>query len=164
MEPFKSSVYIPAVSGMLSRLVKVPPRVPEFCLVDTMLALVLPSSVLTGTGVLLPETATVPPEYTTSVAAAVVPPERPAMRTVLPLPAAFTICRSRFWLFGSELLFVVRAKKLPAAAAPVSGAAPIPGAANVLVSCVNRGPLDWLNTFVLVILLDLLWTNGMDGA
>lgn len=53
-------------------------------------------------------------------------------------------------------MFVVRAKKLPAAAAPVSGAAPIPGAANVLVSCVNKGPLDWLNTFVLVIPLDLL--------
>lgn len=78
------------------------------------------------------------------------------MRIVLPLPAAFKICRSKFWLEGINVLFVVRAKKLPAAAAPVSGAAPIPGAANVLVSCVNKGPLDWLNTFVFVIPLDLL--------
>ena len=60
MEPFKSKAYMPAVSGILSRLVKVPPSVPVFCLVVTMLVLALPSSVLTGAGVL--PTVTVPPE------------------------------------------------------------------------------------------------------
>lgn len=89
MEPFKSKKYIPAVRGMLSKLVKVPPSVPVFCLVVTMLELALPSNVLTGVGVL--PAVTVPPEYTASVAAAVVPPERLAIRTVLPLPLAFRI-------------------------------------------------------------------------
>lgn len=60
MEPFKSSEYIPAVSGMLMRLVKVPPSVPVFCLVVAMLAFELPSSVLLGVGVV--PTVTVPPE------------------------------------------------------------------------------------------------------
>ncbi|MBB6019776.1 hypothetical protein HNR77_000837 [Paenibacillus sp. JGP012] len=60
MEPFKSSEYMPAVSGMLMRLVKVPPSVPVFCLVVTRLAFELPSKVLLGVGVV--PTVTVPPE------------------------------------------------------------------------------------------------------
>lgn len=144
MEPLKFIRNMPAVSGRLSRLVNAPPSVPVFCLVVTTLAFVLPSNVLTGTGVL--PTVTVPPEYTTSVAAAVVPPEMLEIRKVLPLPAALMICSRRFWLLGSRVLFVVNAKKLPAAAAPLSAEASIPGAENVLVSWVNRGPLDWLNT------------------
>lgn len=59
---------------------------------------------------------------------------RPEIRKVLPLPAAFTTCSRRFWLEGIEELLVVRAKKLPAAAAPLSGEASIPGAEKVLVS------------------------------
>jgi len=60
IEPFRSNEYIPAVSGILAMLVKVPPRVPVFCLVVTTLVFVFPSSVLTGTGVL--PAVTVPPE------------------------------------------------------------------------------------------------------
>lgn len=60
IEPFRLSKYIPAVSGILVRLVKAPPNVPVFCLVETTLVFVFPSSVLTGTGVLPP--VTVPPE------------------------------------------------------------------------------------------------------
>ncbi|MNP49522.1 hypothetical protein D3C76_1437100 [compost metagenome] len=144
MEPLKFIRNMPAVSGRLSRLVNAPPSVPVFCLVVTTLVFVLPSNVFTGTGVL--PTVTVPPEYTTSVAAAVVPPDMLDIRKVLPLPAALRICRSRFWVEGIAALLVVKAKKLPAEAAPLSAEASIPGAENVLVSWVNRGPLDWLNT------------------
>lgn len=122
------------------RLVNAPPSVPVFCLVVTTLALALPSKVLTGTGVL--PAVTVPPEYITKVAAAVAPPSMLDIRIVLPLPAALMICSSRFWLEGMEELFVVSVKKLPAAAAPLSAEASIPGAENVFVNCVNKGPFD----------------------
>lgn len=63
---------MPAVRGMLIRLVNVPVNVPVFCLVVITLALALPKCVLTGAGAVPP--VMVPPEYTMSVAAAVVPP------------------------------------------------------------------------------------------
>jgi hypothetical protein len=60
IEPFKFSIYIPAVRGMLSRLVDVPVNVPAICLVVITLVLALPNNVLTGVVVVPP--VMVPPE------------------------------------------------------------------------------------------------------
>ena len=142
MEPLKFIRNMPAVSGRLSRLVNAPPSVPVFCLVVTTLVFVLPSKVLTGTDVL--PTVTVPRIYdkrsrcgcssrnvgdTQSSAAA---------SGINDLQQKILVVRNQGVVCGQ---CIETASSSGALCRSLNS-----GAENVLVSWVNRGPLDWLNT------------------